>query len=364
MIGGHGNDTLSIGGAAAAVAGFAALQEEEGGTVDGGDGNDVIIGGDNDDTEFGGAGNDLMSGGGGNDFIDSGEGNDTIDGGDGADFIRCGPGDDTVSGGAGDDTINGSDGINDYDGGADNDRFVAGDDGYGDSGTSINGGDGDDYMDDYGRDGRVDMELKDPSASLATLEDSPYQMELTFGGVTRNYTLDSIETFTLTQFDDSFLGNSSDNRVLGEGGNDFINGGGGNDTLAGGDGDDFLYAGFGAGGNETLYGGFGADQFVSGSVEELSSAFTFIEDFFRGDGDIIDLASIDANTTSEGDDSFEWIGNAGFSGVAGELGFESGTGGLEGYSIVQGDVNGDFFADFSLYVSNSNGDPTASFFVL
>ncbi len=43
MFGGHGNDVLSLGGGAAAVASFAALQAE-GGTLDGGDGNDEITG--------------------------------------------------------------------------------------------------------------------------------------------------------------------------------------------------------------------------------------------------------------------------------------------------------------------------------
>jgi Ca2+-binding RTX toxin-like protein len=47
-------------------------------TLDGGDGNDVLIGGD---------GNDLLLGGPGDDVLIGGPGNDTIDGGDGDDII-------------------------------------------------------------------------------------------------------------------------------------------------------------------------------------------------------------------------------------------------------------------------------------
>jgi Ca2+-binding RTX toxin-like protein len=388
MIGGHGDDVLSL-GAAAAVAGFAALAAA-GGELGGGDGNDIIIGGDNDDTEFGGAGNDLMSGGGGNDFIDSGEGDDNIDGGDGDDFIRCGPGDDTVSGGAGDDTLNGSDGLNDYDGGAGINRYVASDtEGFGASGSSIKGGEGAlfnvaegdveeyDHMDVHDRSDKVDIELTDGTASLAATAASTSQMRYTFDGEERLYNVSSIEGYSLTAFDDSMIDNSEDHILFGGDGNDFLDGrggddqlfgGGGNDTLVGGDGNDFLYAGFGVtGGNETLYGGLGEDQFAFASVEELSSASTFIQDFVRGDGDIIDLSLIDANTTTEDSDAFVWVGSIeNLTGAPGELAFLPGGGDLEGYSVIFGDVNGDDQegGNFSFYVSNLFGDPTAEFFVL
>lgn len=73
---------MSIGGAAG-LAAFAALAEE-GGTLDGGDGNDTI------------------NGFGGNDSISDGNGDDTIDGGDGDDwFTFLGfDGSETVNGGA------------------------------------------------------------------------------------------------------------------------------------------------------------------------------------------------------------------------------------------------------------------------
>ena len=386
MIGGHGDDHLSIGGAAA-VAGFAALQDETSMTH-GNDGNDVFLGSDDNDIAFGDAGNDLMSGGGGNDFMDGGDGNDVIEGGAGNDTIKCGPGDDRSFGGEGDDTLYASEGLNEYDGGPGINSYVASDtEGFGASGSSIKGGEGAlfnvaegdveeyDHMDMHERSDKVDIELTDGTASLAATAASTSQMRYTFDGEERLYNVSSIERYSLTAFDDSLIDNSNDHVLFGgdgndlldgRGGNDQLFGGGGNDTLVGGDGDDLLYAGFGAGGNETLYGGLGADQFVFASVEELSSARTFIQDFVRGDGDIIDLSRIDADTTTEGSNAFVWVESVeDLTGAPGELAFLPGGGDLEGYSIIFGDVNGDEEGgNFSFYVSNSFGDPTQQFFIL
>ena len=48
-------------------------------TVDGGEGNDVVIGGDGNDVLFGGAGDDVLVGGLGTDVIDGGVGDDDIE---------------------------------------------------------------------------------------------------------------------------------------------------------------------------------------------------------------------------------------------------------------------------------------------
>ncbi|MBB3233268.1 calcium-binding protein [Phyllobacterium endophyticum] len=329
MIGGHGNDTLSLGGAAA-VAAFAALQEEGGGEVRGEDGNDNLTGSAGDDTIYDGAGDDMASGG---------EGKDT--------FI-VGSGQNSLNGGNGDDSFS-----------LQADSIPASSDGS----ITFDGGEGpQDSMDLRNLSSGAEVTLQDPSASLAALEDSPYLMDMNFGGETSSYFRASIETDTLTEFDDGFFGNSRDNTVFGEGGNDLIDGGGGNDTLIGGNGNDLLYAGFGAGGNETLYGGFGADRFVFASVEELSSAFTFIQDFFRGEDDVINLSLIDANTTTE-EDAFVWVGSVeNLTGAAGELAFISNS--LEGYNTIVGEVNGEQGNDIAFLVNNTDGDPTADFFVL
>ena len=55
------------------------------GTVQGGNGNDILLGGAGDDTFYGDAGSDTLTGGGGDDFLEGGLGADSIDGGSGFD---------------------------------------------------------------------------------------------------------------------------------------------------------------------------------------------------------------------------------------------------------------------------------------
>jgi Ca2+-binding RTX toxin-like protein len=78
-------------------------------TIDGGDGNDLIIDSDRKEgnTLTGGSGNDHLMGNGGDDKIDGGPGNDIIDGGPGTDTgAGTGTGtDNPVSGGGGNDTF-------------------------------------------------------------------------------------------------------------------------------------------------------------------------------------------------------------------------------------------------------------------
>jgi Ca2+-binding RTX toxin-like protein len=47
-------------------------------TLDGGDGDDVVLGGAGDDTLLGGAGDDVLIGGAGNDVLDGGTGNNIL----------------------------------------------------------------------------------------------------------------------------------------------------------------------------------------------------------------------------------------------------------------------------------------------
>ena len=47
-------------------------------TLDGGDGDDVLLGGAGDDTLLGGAGDDVLIGGPGNDTLDGGPGNNVV----------------------------------------------------------------------------------------------------------------------------------------------------------------------------------------------------------------------------------------------------------------------------------------------
>ncbi|MBU2957926.1 cellulase family glycosylhydrolase [Paracoccus sp. 1_MG-2023] len=79
-----------------------------------------------------------------------------------------------------------------------------------------------------------------------------------------------------------------------------ITGTNGNDRLQGGDGDDVLSGG---GGQDTLTGGAGADSFVF----DRAGMWHNIRDW--EDGDVIDLSAIDADTTSAGQQDFDFIGS-------------------------------------------------------
>jgi len=154
--------------------------------------------------------------------------------------------------------------------------------------------------------------------------------------------------------------------------NDFIHGSGVVNTLDGGNDNDFL---FGYAGNDTLLGGAGADTLIGGRGKDVltggseADLFYFLSikdsgitaatrdvivDFQSGVvGEAIDLSFIDANTEVTGDQAFNFVGTniqTGFSGAAGELHARWTANG----QILEGDVNGDKKADFSIEII----DPT------
>jgi Ca2+-binding RTX toxin-like protein len=143
-------------------------------------------------------------------------------------------------------------------------------------------------------------------------------------------------------------------------GNFRIFGGAGNDVLTGGSGADLIFGGLRG---DTLTGGAGNDIFRYDKVEESNSTERDgIQDFNAGD--LIDLSRIDANTLVEGNQAFSFIGNAAFSGTAGELRFENISLGGPVW-MVQGDNNGDGVSDFEVILVINPADPiTASDFIL
>jgi len=188
-------------------------------------GNDMIFGMGGDDTICGGIGQDYIEGGAGNDNICGQSGRDTLHGGDGDDRIRGqrggdqlfgeagndslagGAANDGLSGGPGNDNLLGGSGEDDLEGGSDIDALS------GDSGDDfLRGGDGDDRL--YGN----------------------------FGN-------------------DELHGGDGDDRILGGVGDDFADGGNGNDRIVGGAGDDILLGNLGA---DVLRGGFGRDNILGG----------------------------------------------------------------------------------------------------
>ncbi|MDQ0323185.1 Ca2+-binding RTX toxin-like protein [Pararhizobium capsulatum DSM 1112] len=134
-------------------------------------------------------------------------------------------------------------------------------------------------------------------------------------------------------------------------------------AVSGGEGADKLYGGkeanilhgdagkdrmYGAGGADKLYGGADSDTFVYlKTTESTLTVRDAIYDFNHID--FIDLHSIDARTTTSGNQAFTFIGSAAFAHHAGELRYlKSG-----GDTYVYGDTNGDAKTDFSIKLEGS-----------
>lgn len=191
------------------------------------------------------------------------------------------------------------------------------------------------------------------------------------------------DDFVGTRFDDDMSGLAGDDLLRGRGGDDDLRGGAGRDVLRGGKGDDFVNGGkgrdivvggtgddrlLGNAGADTLVGGMGRDRMTGGAdadrfvfkdiTETGTTAATrdVIRDFSQGQGDVIDLSRIDAGTI---DQAFSFVGTSEFSSAQGELRFfQTATN-----TIVQGDVDGDGVADFTLLL-NGVIDLTVGDFVL
>ncbi len=103
-------------------------------------------------------------------------------------------------------------------------------------------------------------------------------------------------------------------------------------------------------GKDQLAGGLGADQFVFTNRLDSGAGAAgrdIITDFNRAQGDKIDLSAIDANLRLAGNQAFEFVGTDGFSGSAGELGYQQ----ANGTTLIFADMDGDRRADFSIELS-------------
>lgn len=281
---------------------------------------------------------------GGND-IDMGAGNDLyvadIRAGDASSF-------DKVYGGTGNDRFVVDTEESNYYGESGNDTFKSiGVDNY------FNGGSGidtisyelqDQYASQKGKGVTIDL-----IAKRATTTSGHYEDLISFENATgTNYGEDDISGTSGR----NILKGLGDHDILeGLGGNDDLYGGSGNDDLYGGSGDDDLIGSSGAdllvgeSGWDFLNGGTGADIFDFNKASEtaVGTKRDVIEDFHRSEYDVVDLKTIDANTTVGGNQAFKFIGSQAFHGKAGELRFASG--------IVAGDIDGDGIADFQIKMS-------------
>ncbi len=311
-------------------------------TVSGGHANGDIVS-NNFENVVGSEFNDTITGNAGNNILIGLGGDDTLNGSGGDDELYDGIGRDTLNGGAGNDTfqlefVPGVTQLDVINGGADTDL--------------------------------VDYSLSSLQVNLSLLEGFASIDPGWFGGGRRGDTLNSIENVIGTgvigsryQIDDILEGSDTANVIHGGAGEDWIKGAGGNDTIYGGLDSDFLF------------GGLGADRFVYSSLDEgrmdVVTRYDYIEDFSKAQGDKIDLSQIDANTIATGHQGFQFIGNADFSNVAGQLRIDLGEGGnvfgisgVGSHFAILGDVDGNGTVDFTLQVNPVVGGITASEFIL
>ena len=383
IIGTPGNDTLSgIAGETNHIDGIAGDDTLLGGSLTdilvGGFGNDRLEGSFGDDALFGDEGNDSLHGDTGDDTIDTGTGNDVVFGGAGDDVIHlekgtagelkqvfAEQGDDRITAGAATDAIDGGQGIDlvDYShssaavgvdllagkgigGFAEGDTWwsvediigsAAGDvlagngayntiDGWlgndtirgGAGGDLLDGGEGVDWLSYFGSNAGVVVNLGTGQA---------------VGGHAEGDTFRNFENLRGSKYGDRLSGDAAGNVLEGNQGFDQLFGRGGNDVLVGGAGSDWLW------------GHQGADRFDFNAADESTrEARDVIRDFHHAEGDLIDLSDIDASTLLGADQAFTFIAASAFTGVAGELRYET-TG---GNATLFGDVDGDRLSDFAV----------------
>jgi VCBS repeat-containing protein len=168
---------------------------QDGHTLTGTSGDDILVAG---------TGNNILNGGDGNDVLTAGSGNNEMHGGAGNDLLYAGPGNDILDGGSGIDTVSYA---------------------HATAGVTVN-------------------------LSLLAAQN-------TIGAGTD--TLTGIENLTGSNFNDSLTGDNNNNVINGGLGNDVLNGGGGDDLLIGGMGNNTLTGGAGADTFQWLKGNSGHD---------------------------------------------------------------------------------------------------------
>jgi Ca2+-binding RTX toxin-like protein len=331
-----GNDTVTNSGLllGSVLLGDGTNHLTNSGTMDG-----FVLGGNGADTvtDFAIVG-DVMKSGTITGTISLGAGNDTFTGGANAETVQDGNGADIISLGGGNDTYiatgnTGTDGIDIVRGGAGIDTYDA-------SGS---------FSDNY-----ISLKAHNVPGEAANTahgtdisggnnnKDMIFGFENAMGGAGRDYIKGTAAANVLSG---------------GDGLTDYLFGFGGNDTLDGGAGTDAL---IGGAGKDLLIGGSGHDGFNFFALSDsgiTAATRDLVADFEQG-ADKIGL-NFDANTTNAAgtDDAFTFIGtNTPFTGTAGQLhAFWSAIG-----QIVEGDVNGDAKADFSIEIKDPMTLPLAS----
>ncbi|MEM8750169.1 MAG: tandem-95 repeat protein [Pseudomonadota bacterium] len=255
------------------------------------------------------SGNDVVDLGAGFDIAVTGAGDDVINGGDDDDFILAEGGADTLNGDAGDDELQGGAG-----------------------GDAHNGGIGFDLASFDRSTAGVDLVLEDTAGADSVFGAFTNTAAGGYSGDAIGDTFDSIEAFTLTDFDDRMFGLGAGLEVdLGAGNDDFS-------VASASTGDDFVFGGSGAdriftgGGDDVLSGGEGADSLDGGT------GFDTVD----YSGSTVGVAALFDNTDSNGIGSN--FANTTAGGYAGDAAGDV-------YAAIEGVVGSDF--DDQIYGTGS-----------
>lgn len=257
----------------------------------------------------------------------------------------------------GNDTLNGSDGIEQVFDGTGNDKYtlLGGDDIYKvlfvsatlDKADAVNGGAGYDTFD-------ASQITTAMLINLDTVGHAGIGKTSAFLDPNQRDQLVSFERVIAGSGNDTIYGSAAANEIFGGDGGDYINGLAGNDRLHGGANVGITFDTLvGGAGRDHLWGEGGPDVFVFEATTDSGVTVAtrdVIWDFDAASGDVIDLAGIDADSTNgpAPNDAFDYIGFFGqFTATAGELRtlYQGAN------TIIEGDVDGDAIADFTIALS-------------
>ncbi|GAA4029072.1 hypothetical protein GCM10022281_05240 [Sphingomonas rosea] len=281
--------------------------------------------------------------------------------------------------------------------------------------NNLSGGNGDDWLAGRGGADRLDGGNGVDTASYedsSSAVDIDLQRPTQLSGDAQGDVLIGIEHVIGSAFKDSLRGGALADILRGGAGDDFLDGRGGADTLGGGEGVDTVsYANSsgavrvnlywasqqggdaqgdvlvdvenivgsrfadnitangeanvldGGSGNDWLTGGWGSDRLIGGMGRDV---FVFdsignangdrVVDF-NGKEDRLDFSFIDARPGIAGDQDFVWLGAKAFTGNGGELHMTSDV----ANTYVEGDVNGDGVADFTVALTGLHNLNTSMF---
>lgn len=262
----------------------------------------------------------------------------SLTGGSGADSLNGGSGDDTLHAGAGDDELFGDSGVDTMFGGLGDDDYYV--DNASDIVTELSGE-------------GIDIVIVEMSGSFFSYT-LPDHVEDVFSA--NILATDSGRELHGNALDNWLIGSGLGDLITGLGGNDIIQSGGGNDEVSGGNGDDWLDGGSSA---DILTGGAGNDTFKYQAyfVSTPSNTDT-ITDFTslggEGSDDELDLSSIDADSTTEGNQAFTFNHSGTPTGTPGELWYVNSW--IDDTTLAWeffGDLDGDSVADFQLFIYTS-----------